>query len=217
LHPELSNLILIPTEVERRPIEASLRSESSRWSIRTVGFGVIASAIETVRAIERHRPTRVILAGIAGLYPSYLSDNLQIGDAIWFDSIGIDGIGIGQGERFVGATELGWDWFQADRSPAVIRCEIPNGSDPAMLLTVCSGSLDRPESELRQQRYPAAIGEDMESFSVALSCRSAGLPVSVVRGFSNLVGCRDKSQWRIDQALESVTRRLQQVIDEDTP
>lgn len=216
MHLELSNLILIPTEIERRPIEASLRFDSSRWSICTVGFGVIASAIETARAVQKHRPGRVILAGIAGLYSQHHSDVLQIGDAIWFDSIGIDGIGIGQGERFVGAMNLGWDWFQADRDPAMIDCEIPAGSDPAMLLTVCSASADPFDSELRSQRYPAAIGEDMESFSVALSCRSAGLPVSVVRGFSNLVGCRDKSQWCIDQALGNVTSRLQRVIDEDT-
>jgi futalosine hydrolase len=215
--PELPNLILIPTEIERRPIEASLRFDSSRWSIHTVGFGVVAAAIETANAIARQRPSRVILAGIAGLFTRHQSDSVHVGDAIWFDYIGMDGIGIGQGDQFVGAMDLGWDWFQADKEPAMIRCEIPVGTDPAMLLTVCSGSADPADADRRAERYPAAIGEDMESFSVALSCRSAGIPISVVRGFSNLVGRRDKSEWRVDQALENVTSRLQQVIDENTP
>ena len=163
-----------------------------------------------------HCPSRVILAGIAGLFRQHQFNGVQIGDAIWFDTVGIDGIGIGQGDQFISAMDLGWDWYPAENKSASIRCENPVGSEPAMLLTVCSGSADRSDADLREERFPDAIGEDMESFSVALSCRKAGIPIGVVRGFSNLVGVRDKSKWCVDQALENVTSRLQQVVDEDT-
>lgn len=169
--------------------------------------------MESSNAIARHRPERVILAGIAGLFARHQSGTCSIGDAIWFDSVGIDGIGIGQGDQFVDAMDLGWNWYPSHHDSGVIACQSPSNANNRMLLTVCSGSADDTDAERRQRRYPNAIGEDMESFSVALSCQRANVPLSIVRGFSNLVGCRDKTDWRAGEALASVASELQTMMD----
>lgn len=210
----MPNLVLIPTEFERRPIEAALQLDSSRWSIQTIGFGVIAAGIETSKAIAQHRPERVILAGIAGLFARHQSKALTIGDAIWFDTVGIDGIGIGQGDAFIDAIDLGWNWHPSKQESGVIRCHNSSSVKNRMLLTVCSGSADDVDAQRREHRYPDAIGEDMESFSVAMACQSAKIELSIVRGLSNLVGCRDKSDWCVDKALDSVASELQKAVDE---
>ncbi|MCA9138524.1 MAG: hypothetical protein KDB00_17250 [Planctomycetales bacterium] len=183
------------------------------WSIHTIGFGVIAAGIETAHLIATRHPERVVLAGIAGLFASSPNPSVKVGDAIWFDSIAIDGIGIGQGDAFIDASQLGWKWNSHDTGDGRIRCHPPGPSSPAMLLTVCSGSADPADAQRRSLRFPEAIGEDMEAFAVAYACQSAGIPISVVRGFSNIAGRRDKTEWRIDQALAGVANQLQTIID----
>ncbi|MCO8122695.1 futalosine hydrolase [Stieleria sp. TO1_6] len=212
----MPNLILIPTETERQQIEPALRFDPRHWAIETIGFGVIASAIATTAAITRHRPDRVILAGIAGLLPGDHCQSLAIGDAIWFTAVAIDGIGVGQGDSYVDAVDLGWPWYPTEDPEGHLHCWHPGSNDAATLLTVCTGSADADDAQRRSARHPKAVGEDMESFAVALACRSANVPLGIVRGFSNFVGRREQADWRIDQALRSVATVLQQELDRST-
>ena len=217
----MNGLILVPTDNERRLIESSLRIDSGQWTVKTIGFGVITAGIETTRLLLNEQPRQVILAGIAGLFAGPSTETLRIGDAVWFDSVAIDGIGVGQGDAFVDAADLGW---RADGEAApteTIRlpttCQSQASiAQPAQLLTVCSGSADKDDAARRLQRFPAAIGEDMEAYAVACACQSAGVPLRVVRGFSNRVGDRDKSAWQIAPALASVAEQLQQYLDGET-
>jgi futalosine hydrolase len=41
----------------------------------------------------------------------------------------------------------------------------------------------------------------MEGFGVAFACALARVPCTIVRGISNVVGERDKRNWRIPDAL----------------
>lgn len=218
----MPGLILIPTDMERRHIESTLRFDSDRWTISTIGFGVIAAAVGTANALSRTDPSQVILAGIAGLFERRRNPAYQIGDAIWFDSVAVDGIGVGQGDAYVDASELGWSVLPADATGTTLSLDPPTrettaGADPNLLLTVCAGSADVDDADRRLRRYPDAVGEDMEAFSVAYACHRAGVPIRVVRGFSNVVGRRDKTQWQIEQALASVTQQLQRTIDAHAP
>lgn len=209
----MPDLILIPTETERKPIEGQIRLDPERWAIETIGFGVIASGIKTSKAIARHQPSRIVLAGIAGLFANHQSEVNRVGGATWFDSVAVDGIGIGQGDDYVDAFDLGWKWFESDEVSVKMRCEKPPEVTGAMLLTVCSGSANETDAGCRARRFPDAVGEDMESFSVALSCVGSDARLYIVRGFSNIVGCRDKTQWHIGEALSSVAEQMQQLID----
>jgi futalosine hydrolase len=44
----------------------------------------------------------------------------------------------------------------------------------------------------------------MEGFGVAAAAKEFGLPVLEIRAVSNAVGPRDKSAWRIKEALQSL-------------
>ena len=220
----LSDLILVPTELERTAIESELRGIGERWSIETIGFGVIAAGVRTARLLTEYSPSRVVLAGIAGLFgpagagsskasASGQAAAFDLGDAVWFDSVAIDGIGVGQGDDHVDATEMGWRWDRGQDNAGRLHLEQPAESKSALLLTVCSGSANTADATRRARRFPDAVGEDMESYAVAHACASAGVPLSVIRGFSNFVGRRDRSQWKVDVALQSVAEQLQRVID----
>ena len=209
----MRQLVLIPTERERDIIEPLL-TVGPGGIIETVGFGVIAAAVRTSLLIERHRPERVVLAGIAGLFPNHVSEQISVGSAIWFDSISIHGIGVGEADKHVDASTLGWNWFEADPSINGIQCERRHGAASANMLTVCAASANQQDADRRARLFPNSIGEEMESFSVAFACRTRDVPFFLLRGFSNLAGCRDHRNWQIDQALVAVAAELESFLDE---
>src|SRR5439155_15243049 len=78
---------------------------------------------------------------------------------------------------------------------------------PALLLTTCAASDSAAHAAIRRARFPDALAEDMEGFGVALACRLAGVPLSIVRGVSNVAGERDPARWRIPAALAAARTR----------
>ena len=56
------------------------------------------------------------------------------------------------------------------------------------------------------------MAEDMESFSVAVACTMARIPLTIVRGISNIAGDRDKVRWRIADALHATADTVLEVL-----
>jgi len=51
----------------------------------------------------------------------------------------------------------------------------------------------------------------MEAYSVAVAARLHGVPLTVVRGISNLAGDRDHSRWRMTEALQAARAVLREL------
>ena len=201
-------LILVPTEYERallRP-QLSLMIESVGGTVAICGFGPIASGICTTRLLAEFTPESVILIGIAGA----LSSSQKIGTARDYDQIGCYGIGAGSGSAFQTAGELGWSQETAPDSGQIIGDTLrlrdtANGKNESapMLLTVCAASASTDDVTDRLHKFPNAVAEDMEAFSVAMACRIARIPLTVIRGISNVAGDRNKSNWHVGAALDA--------------
>jgi futalosine hydrolase len=190
------------------------------------GFGLVSAAARTAELIARYQPDRVLLIGIAGVY----ADGRKIGTASAFGSVACWGIGVGEGANHSSMSEMGWQHWSGCDSDLVIDDEIElaaiggkshhvgeplcdkSGRGRALLLSVTSAAASQLEAEARLQKYPRALGEDMEGFAVAAACKLAGVSCHIVRGFSNLVGDRDKSSWKFEQALDEAARISAQLI-----
>jgi len=201
-------LILVPTEYELKHLKPHLARLVADMSavIAVCGFGPITSGICATRLINLHTPDSVVLVGIAGsLHP-----DLRIGMASGFSSIGCYGIGAGSGSEFQTAAELGWNqWADSDSLQTFddtiqIRNTFEDAvADAPMLLTVCAASANAADVSDRLYRFPHAVAEDMESFSVAVACRMADIPLTVIRGISNMAGDRNKANWDVATALKA--------------
>ena len=159
------------------------------------------------------------MLGIAGAFDI---DSTPIGAACRFDQVLCDGIGVGLGVNFESAASLGWKQFSADDAMPEVADGISLVStyDPKVpcagtLLTVCAASATEQDRCNRQLRFPAAVAEDMEGFSVAVACSLAGVPLQIIRGISNLVGDRDKDHWQINTALQSAAKMAAEVLQHD--
>lgn len=217
LYPPECILLLVPTRMEldvllRKPAMESLLARGMQAEV--CGFGLVASGLLASRLISAHQPAAVVHAGIAG---SLLAD-APLGRAFEFGLLDCDGIGIGAGHDHVSAGQAGWQPFGslgADDPGPVLSPGWP-GTDAgaARLVSVCSASANAAERQNRRDRFPDAIAEDMESWSVAMAARLAGVPVRVFRGLSNLAGDRDLTRWKTAAALESVAALVSDALDQ---
>jgi futalosine hydrolase len=220
-------LVLVPTEFELRKLQPLIAEaeSSANCIIATCGFGPIISGIKTTQLLTRHNPTKVLLAGIAGA----IGPRFSIGTAASFSQVACYGIGAGSGSEFQTASELGWtrwnevtatpgsqDILELHNDPTLFRSwrsdstansgEASNDSiDGPLLLTVCAASANSTDVEDRLKKFPQAAAEDMEAYSVAMACRMANIPLTVIRGISNIAGDRNKAHWDVDVALKAVS------------
>ena len=201
-------LVLIPTDFELQKLQPLLAASVARADavIRACGFGAIVAGIRTTQLLTLYKPQAVVLVGIAGA----LGPHLAIGTATAFSRIACYGIGAGSGLGFETASELGWpQWTDPEFGQSfgdVIEPTIKSdqgSSAGSMLLTVCAASGSTDDVALRLNKFPQAVAEDMEAFSVALACRMARIPLTVIRGISNMAGDRDKTNWNVAEALEA--------------
>ncbi|XZE35041.1 futalosine hydrolase [Pirellulaceae bacterium SH501] len=199
-------LLLIPTLFERERIALNLRRAwtDRGYKIELCGFGIAIAGTAATVALQRWDPSEVILLGIAGGF----AEDLSIGCAIEFARVSCYGIGVGTGDSFVSAGELNWlHWG----GPPPIEDSILLSSAldcDAELLTVAAASQDTEDAKRRMKKYPSAIAEDMEGFSVAAACKLAGKPIRIVRGISNRVGDRDHRSWEIDRSLDAAMTQV---------
>ena len=138
------------------------------------------------------------MVGIAGSY----GDKIPCGEALVVNEAVCHGVGVGDGDQHKSASEVGWPMME---SPLIHnRIRLPKDGGRAVL-TCCTSSDSIETANVRHGLYGDAFAEDMESFSVALSCRLANVPLTIVRGISNRAGDRDHANWKIAPALASAT------------
>lgn len=203
----VTTLILVPTQMELDCLSDRFRKgiERNNGQIELCGFGVVVSGIRATQRIAELAPKRVLLVGIAGA----LSPEVQVGEAVEFGEAVCYGIGAGSGDAFISASEMGWkQWPGASGIADSIQLADGGQTNGNCLLTCCAASATEHDARLRREKYPTAVAEDMEGFSVAVACRFAGTPLRIIRGISNLAGDRNKSNWRLRDAMLAVERTI---------
>lgn len=214
-------LILNPTPLEmarvRPAIEAVIGDRPHAFQV--CGFGQIAAAARAAALVTRYQPSRVLLIGIAG---TFRGDEVAVGSACRFEEVICDGIGVGAGDDFQSAAQLGWqqfgregEWPHIGDVIPLVSTFMPDVPCAGALLSVTAASAGGGDADRRRRRYPSAVAEDMEGFGVATACGLAGVPLQIVRGISNVVGDRDKANWRIDDALDAAVTLAMQLIQRD--
>ena len=206
---------MVPTALERRRLGDLDGPESAGVHVAVGGFGPVAAAAISAEHLAALRPSHVFLLGIAG---TFVPERHPVGSALTFGRVAIEGVGAGEGAALQGPRALGLPQCAAnpEGNAEPIHDELPlHQSTPgveALLLTVCAASDSPAMAEVRRARHPDAVAEDMEGFAVALACARAGVPLTVVRGISNVVGERDPRAWQISPALAAARTLWHEIL-----
>ncbi len=170
------------------------------------GVGPAAVAASTAVALAREPHDVVLSAGIGGAFPQAA----RIGDVLVAERIIAADLGADGPEGFLSVEELGFGVTTVEACAVKgLTSEVVHGD----LLTVTTATGTAQRAAWLRERYPASVGEAMEGYGVAMAATRLGLPVAEVRAVSNLVGPRDRSAWRIGEALAALTAAAGPVVE----
>ena len=192
-------LVVTAVAAERQAIERGLGTADGVQVIDG-GVGVASAAAATMAVLARQSFDAVICAGIGGGF-GLDAPGLALGTA----SIAAD-LGADSPEGFVSLDQLGFgpSTMECDAAlTAELHALLPDAV-PGSVLTVTTVTGTAERAQWLRQRHPDAVAEAMEGFGVATAAARAGVPFAEVRTVSNPVGPRDRTAWRIADALAAL-------------
>ncbi|MFC5471378.1 futalosine hydrolase [Cohnella suwonensis] len=200
-------LVLTAVEAEKEAVVRGLRGDS-RFVTIAAGVGPAAAAVTAASALARDpgRYRLVVSAGIAGGF----AGQVPVGSVVVAsESVAAD-LGAETPDGFVSVDELGFgssrlpvDGAMAARLTEKLReSGIGVRLGPVLTLSTVTGTA-ATAAELAE-RYPGAAAEAMEGYGIAEAARRFDVPFLEIRAVSNAVGPRDRSAWRMGDALAAL-------------
>ncbi|MCL6525789.1 MAG: futalosine hydrolase [Thermaceae bacterium] len=214
-------LLLSPTRLEAAFLKgrkftfrgrAGLRGEG--WVWLEAGIGKVNMALTLAAYAQRHTLERALLFGIAGAYPD---SGLGIGDAALAEREVQADLGVRDG----GMKGLGFPTLVTGESRYHNRFPLDPGFTGQLSQTLrlptrtflTRDLVSETPSEAKEfARHWEADLENMEGAAFAQGCLWLGIPGAELRTVSNQAGVRDKTQWRVKQAVEGLEALLRQVF-----
>lgn len=206
-------LIMTAVNAEKEAVERGVRNKES-IEVCLAGVGPVAAAVNTSQKLSRNPYDLVISTGIAGGFPGQAG----LGMIVIAKEIVAADLGVETPEGFgaldqlgLGSTKVPVDRHLAEEVFEVLQTgKIPVAMGPVLTVSTATGSA---ESALEMtRRVPGAMAEGMEGYGVALAAQAFGVPVLEIRAISNEVGPRDKTAWRIQEALEVLTNAFREIF-----
>lgn len=198
-------LIMAAVSAERDAVLRGLKNDK-RFDVMVAGVGSVVAAVNTAKALAACEYSLVISAGIGGGF----SGRAEVGSLVVANDIVVADLGAETAEGFSSLEELGFGFthVQTDSDlvkhfyEALLAAKIPVNIGPVLTVSTATGTAERALK--LAQRIPGATAEAMEGFGVGVAALDRGLPVLEIRAISNVVGPRDRSAWRIKEALEGL-------------
>jgi futalosine hydrolase len=197
-------LVVTAVQVERDAVLCGIR-DSSRFEVLAAGVGPAAAAARTAAALAAGGDYGLVIsAGIGGGFDG----RAEVGSLAIASEIVAADLGVETPDGFSSLDELG---FGASRisvdaalaakvTAALLAAGLPVHIGPVLTVSMATGTAATALE--RAARVPNAAAEGMEGFGVAIAAQDCGLPILEIRAISNKVGPRDRSAWRIEDALK---------------
>lgn len=201
-------LIVAATKYEIAPF---LRINNTS-DILITGVGIPFTVFHLTKKLMGKKYDLVIQAGVAGTFDGCF--NLE--ETVWVKEDAFADVGIDENGNFKSIFETGlmnemdfpfsYGWLN-NSNPLFERIDLP----PATAVTVNKITDDDLMIKRMQQKFSAMI-ETMEGAAFHYVCLQQGIRFLQLRGISNIVGERDKTKWRMKDAIKNVNSELLKII-----
>ncbi|MCR8983288.1 futalosine hydrolase [Brevibacillus laterosporus] len=201
--------ILIVTSVPAEQ-EAVIRglNGAEGFDVLVGGVGAVFAAASTARTLATTKYDVVICAGIAGGFIG----KADVASVVVANEMIAADLGAETPEGFLSLDELG---FGSVRIPVDITLTkrvtealkvsgLPTHTGSILTVSTVTGSAETAAAIA--SRVVGATAEAMEGYGVATAAQQFEIPVLEIRTISNPVGPRDRSAWRIKEALEALEK-----------
>ncbi len=217
----MRTLVVTATGAELDPLAAALGAAQAAlgdlpaWRAGTVdlvvsGVGAAAAAATTAIALHRAAYGLVVSAGIGGGF-----EPVPVGGLVVASCVVLADLGAETPEGVLSLDDLGLGPAVVPVDPAVTaelaRC---TGGTPGAILTVNTVTGTAATAARLRARYPDAAAEAMEGAGVQRAGALCHVPFGEIRAISNRVGPRDRSSWRIPEALVALTKAVRALVEQ---
>jgi futalosine hydrolase len=203
-------LIVAATAAEIAPLQQRPDVE-----ILITGVGMVAAAARTSGALARTRYDLALNLGICGSFDPALSP----GTVVHVVSDGMPELGAEDGDTFLSIGELGL--LRGD-APPFSNGRLVNAAVPANPVLKCLPAVhgitvntvhgnERSIAETVRRLAPQI--ESMEGAGFMYACLIQAVPFAQVRAVSNMVERRNRSAWKIDEAIAGLCRVAADLIE----
>jgi futalosine hydrolase len=178
------------------------------------GIGMLASSVSLMKMFTQETPTLIIQVGIAGCFDK----KIPLGKVFVVKDDFAGDIGVMENKVWKDLFDMKLD---KPNDPPYEKKVLPNPwLNQFNLLqlptkkgvTVNTISTEKKQIELLSGRYKAVL-ESMEGASLHYIGRDLTIPFIQLRAVSNYVGERDKSKWKIQEAIYNLNETLLAYLD----
>lgn len=170
------------------------------------GIGLLSTLFKLTTEVNQHKPDLVVQLGIAGTF----DDGTRIGTAAVVKSESIPEMGVWEENIYRDVFEMGLIRentfpFQGKKlinphENLIRACGVPEVN----AISVNRITTSVTDISLYKENYLAEI-ESMEGAALHYLCIANTIPFVQIRGISNLVGDRNKSNWKIKASMDAAT------------
>ena len=210
-------LIVSATATEIAPLVARLAGSERGHEVEVLvtGVGMVATSARTARSLAQSRLDLALNLGLCGSFDASLAP----GSVVHVVSDRMTELGAEDGEGFLTIAELGL--LDAD-APPYSQGRLLNARPPAnaalerlpsvhgITVNTVHGS-ERSIADVVRRFAPQV--ESMEGAGFMYACLMHDVPFAQVRAVSNFVERRNRSAWKIDEAIGNLCRVAQVLVE----
>jgi futalosine hydrolase len=204
-------LVIAATEFEIAPF---LAEEHNPVDILVTGVGAAATLYHLQKRLHQIDYDLVIQAGIAGSF----SNAIGLGKTVLIKQDCFGDIGIEEKENFTTIFKAGFadaNEFPFEEGWLINQYEHLNTLSLPLVKAVTVNKVS--DSLLQKQQLISTFDpqvESMEGAALHYVCLQEKIPFIQLRSISNEVGERDKSKWKIKEAINNLNTSLLNIIDD---
>lgn len=204
-------LICVATDLEIQPLLPLLDlhrkanpDEQLRWHLLVTGSGLVNTTFHLSDHLSKHKYDLAVNIGVCG---SFTSEH-KIGDVVRIHKDRFGDWGAHEQNGFNDVFEMGLEnpdkfpfdggWIYEQSHPALPPTHIP------LVEAFTVNTVRESGLELSKHKHSAAV-ESMEGAAFFYVCRQFNSPCVQFRAVSNTVGVRDKSKWKMKDALQNLS------------
>ena len=178
------------------------------------GIGMLASSVSLMKMFVQETPTLIIQVGIAGCFDK----KIPLGKVFAVKDDFAGDIGVMENKVWKDLFDMKFD--KPNDAPYEKK-SLPNpwlkqynllNLPTKKSVTVNTISTEKNKIALFSERYKAVL-ETMEGASLHYIGRDLTIPFIQLRAVSNYVGVRDKSKWKIQEAIYNLNETLIEYLD----
>jgi len=202
-------LICVATALEGQDIPREIAGQTV--AVVETGVGPVNAAFALTQALARIRPRVVISLGVGGAYPG---SGLAPGDVACASSETYGDLGAESPDGFLDMQTLGFPVIAGD-VPIFNRLPVDvqplARAVPFVTCTTCTGTDD---TAARIATRTGGAVESMEGAAIVHVARLARVAVAEIRGISNIAARRDRSRWKLREAIAAARTATMAAIED---